>query len=142
MILFTNDSNFCCVLFTERIFFLVICISLFFDQEMYQQFLDGDDVKSLGIERDPFWEPIEDMLIGTGIAFLQSLSFALDFDDKLTITDYNGLEEGHLIVRILPCDRFGKPLDDDSFVDDPSELLGKPYSFKVGAVNLFCVGFN
>lgn len=39
-------------------------------------------------EQDPFWEPPEDVLIGTASVFLQSLSYALDFDDKLSITDY------------------------------------------------------
>jgi len=39
-------------------------------------------------EEDPFWEPPEDVLIGTASVFLQSLSYALDFDDKLSITDY------------------------------------------------------
>lgn len=43
---------------------------------------------SLPKEEDPFWEPPEDVLIGTANVFLQSLSFALDFDDKLSITDY------------------------------------------------------
>lgn len=43
---------------------------------------------SLPKEEDPFWEPPEDVLIGTASVFLQSLSFALDFDDKLSITDY------------------------------------------------------
>ena len=39
-------------------------------------------------EEDPFWEPPEDILIGTANVFLQSLAYALDFDDKLTVTDY------------------------------------------------------
>ena len=39
-------------------------------------------------EEDPFWEPPEDILIGTANVFLQSLSYALDFDDKLAVTDY------------------------------------------------------
>lgn len=39
-------------------------------------------------EEDPFWEPAEDTLIGTANVFLQSLGFALDFDDKITITDF------------------------------------------------------
>lgn len=43
-----------------------------------------------------------------------------------------GNEEGHLYVNITPCTQQGKPLaDEDSFVEDPSELLGKPFHFKV-----------
>ena len=48
---------------------------------------------SLPREEDPFWEPPEDVLIGTASVFLQSLSFALDFDDKLSITDYKVLRQ-------------------------------------------------
>lgn len=56
---------------------------------MYQRYLDGDDdVLTLPKEEDPFWEPPEDVLIGTSNVFLQSLSYALDFDDKVVITDF------------------------------------------------------
>ena len=50
--------------------------------------MDGEDLSKLPKEEDPFWEPPEDVLIGTASVFLQSLSYALDFDDKLAITDY------------------------------------------------------
>lgn len=55
---------------------------------MYQKFIDGEDISKIPKEQDPFWEDIEDVLIGTANLFLQSLAFALDFDDKLTVTDY------------------------------------------------------
>nr|XP_054748335.1 kinesin-like protein KIF28 isoform X2 [Lytechinus pictus] len=101
-------------------------------QDLYQRYLDGDDdVLSLPKEEDPFWEPPEDVLIGSANVFLQSLSYALDFDDKVTITDFKGAEQGYLIVNVSPCNQTGKTLPDDEFVDDPSELLGKPYHFKV-----------
>ncbi|PVD20791.1 hypothetical protein C0Q70_18952 [Pomacea canaliculata] len=69
-------------------------------QEMYQQYLDGEDVLKRPKEEDPFWEPTEDVLIGTASVFLQSLSYALDFDDRLTITDYKGQEEGRLYIYV------------------------------------------
>lgn len=61
---------------------------VFVFQEMYQKFIDGEDVSKIPKEQDPFWEDIEDVLIGTANLFLQSLAFSLDFDDKLTVTDY------------------------------------------------------
>ncbi|XP_035680266.1 kinesin-like protein KIF28P isoform X7 [Branchiostoma floridae] len=101
-------------------------------QELYQRHLDGDeDVMKIPKEEDPFWEPPEDVLIGTANVFLQSLSYALDFDDKLSVTDYKGVEEGNLYVNITPCSDKGKPLDEDFFVEDPQELLGKPFHYKV-----------
>lgn len=98
---------------------------------MYQKYLDGEDVLKIPKEQDPFWEPPEDVLIGTANVFLQSLSYALDFDDKLAVTDYKGQEEATLYVNVAPCTQNGKPLDEDYFVDNPEELLGKPYHFKV-----------
>ncbi|KAL8592992.1 hypothetical protein ACOMHN_017922 [Nucella lapillus] len=101
-------------------------------QNKYQEYLDGDeDAFNLQKDQDPFWEPTEDVLVGTASVFLQSLSFALDFDDKLIITDYKGAQEGQLYVDITPCSQSGKPLDEDYFVEDPNDLLSKPYHFKV-----------
>ena len=58
-------------------------------QDLYQKWLDGDDgVIRIAEDQDPFWEPTEDVLIGTGNIFLQSLAYSLDFDDDITIADY------------------------------------------------------
>ncbi len=51
-----------------------------------------------------------------------------------TITDYKGDDQGQLHIAIDPCDTKGNELPEDYFVDDPSELLHKPYSFKVSFV--------
>lgn len=66
--------------------------------------------------------------------FLQSLSYALDFADDLSITDYKGLEEGKLMVSIIPCSQSGMMLNEDNFVEDSKDLLGKPFHFKVLSV--------
>ena len=51
--------------------------------------MDGDAaLANIPREEDPFWEPPEDILVGTANVFLQSLAYALDFDDKLSVTDY------------------------------------------------------
>ena len=63
-------------------------------------------------------------------------SYALDFEDKLAITDYKGQEEGFIYVNVTPCTQAGKALDEDYFVDDSADLLGKPYYFKVGCNKL------
>ncbi|CAB3998979.1 kinesin KIF28P [Paramuricea clavata] len=101
-------------------------------QDLYQKFLDGDaGVANIPHEEDPFWEPPEDTLVGTANVFLQSLAYALDFDDKLSVTDYKGSEQASLYVNVTPCNQSGKSLDEDYFVDDTKELLGKPYHYKV-----------
>ncbi|KAK3605709.1 hypothetical protein CHS0354_013504 [Potamilus streckersoni] len=100
-------------------------------QEMYQKYLDGEDLSKILKEEDPFWEPTEDVLIGTANVFLQSLSFALDFDDTILVSDYKGNEEGTLKVDVTPCHQNGKALEEEYFVEDPKDLMGKPYHFKV-----------
>lgn len=47
------------------------------------------------------------------------------------ITDYKGDEQGTLAVNISPCKKNGSPLGEDFYVEEPAELLGKGYGFKV-----------
>lgn len=77
-------GHFCCTLFKYD---LNDHFPLFI-QEHYQRSIDGEDMSKIPKEEDPFWEPPEDVRIGTASVFLQSLSYELDFDDKLSITDY------------------------------------------------------
>ncbi|CAK8695890.1 unnamed protein product [Clavelina lepadiformis] len=101
-------------------------------QELYQKYIDGDEgYKNIKQDDDPFYDPTEDVMVGSANVFLQSLSYALDFDDKLVITDYKGQEEGSLYVTVTPCTANGQSLDEDSFIEEPQELLGKPYYFKI-----------
>lgn len=64
------------------------CYSCLYPQDMYQRWMDGEDISKVQKEEDPFWEPPEDVLVGTANVFLQSLAYALDFNDKLAVTDY------------------------------------------------------
>ena len=35
------------------------------------------------------------------------------------------------VINVSPCYANGKPLNEEFFVEDPSELLGKDFHFKV-----------
>ena len=100
---------------------------------MYQQWLDGDeDVLKKPQDEDPFWEPTEDVLIGTANVFLMGLSYCMGNEvEKFTVTDYKGQEEGVLTISIDPCNQNGSFLGDDAYVDSPDDLLGHPLHFKV-----------
>ncbi|CAF0889778.1 unnamed protein product [Adineta ricciae] len=101
-------------------------------KEHYQKFLDGgEDILYIAKEDDPFWEPAEDVLIGSANAFVQSLAYLLDFDDEIAIVDHKGLEHGRLTLNISPCLSNGQILTEEHFIDQPEELLNKPYYFKV-----------
>lgn len=107
-------------------------------QTLYQEWSDADDpdrVMGPPTKQDPFYEPVEDILIGTANAFLQSLSYAMDFQDTLSIVDYKGEEQGRVRIEVVPCTANGDALDDDMIVDEPAELLDKPYSFTINIVS-------
>ena len=53
------------------------------------------------------------------------MSYGLDFEDKLMLTDHRGNDQGSLSVVLTPCTKKGSPLGDDYFVEDPKELLDK-----------------
>ena len=78
--------------------------------------------------------------MGRSMVYLQSLSYGLDFDDRFPVMNNKGEEEGRLHINITPCDSKGKHLDDDPdfYIEDPEQLLGKPFHFLVQRfLNLF-----
>ena len=101
--------------------------------EMYQQYIDNDDSwKKISENEDPFLDPPEPVLLGYSTVFLQSLAFALDFEDpNLPINDHKGQESGQISVALVPCNKSGTPLGEDDFVEDATELIGKPFYFKI-----------
>uniref|UniRef100_A0A1I8HLB6 Kinesin-like protein n=1 Tax=Macrostomum lignano TaxID=282301 RepID=A0A1I8HLB6_9PLAT len=100
--------------------------------ELYQRFQAGDaSVHSVAKDADPFWEPPEEVTVGTATLFLQSLAYCLDFEDRLPIVDHRGVVEGHVTAGLTPCDSDGRPLGEDEFVEEPEDLLGRPLRFNV-----------
>ncbi|KAL8576237.1 hypothetical protein ACOMHN_006160 [Nucella lapillus] len=122
-------------------------------QEMYQNFMEGDKDWDVTKEKDPFWEPAgstdvqigfvhekdpfwepagsTDVQIGSVHVFLQSLSYLVELQENLSITDHKGNDKGHLQLEILPCDKQWKELTEDIYVEDPKDLAGKPLHFKI-----------
>ncbi|CAF4431541.1 unnamed protein product [Rotaria socialis] len=101
-------------------------------KDHYQKFLDGkEDILYISKEDDPFWDPLEDVLIGTANVFLQSLMYCMDFADEISIFDHKFLEQGCLSVNLSPCLPNGDALTKEKFIDQPDELLNKPYNFKI-----------
>ncbi|TPP58498.1 Kinesin protein [Fasciola gigantica] len=107
-------------------------------QDLYQKYL-SQEATDVSNEADPFWEPLEDRLVGVAPAFLQTLSYKLDVEDRLKIMSIEGDQVGTLDYQLMPCTRSGRPLGelhprglpDSEFVDQPCELLGKPFHFKI-----------
>ncbi|KAL3836511.1 hypothetical protein ACJMK2_021937 [Sinanodonta woodiana] len=102
-------------------------------QEMYTDSLEGDDPWDLPPETDPFYEDVKvDSHIGSVKVYLKSLAFLIDANEQLDITDYRGQEIGKLNIELLPCDAKGKVMgDQDVFVENPNDLVGKDINFKL-----------
>ena len=111
--------------------------------EMYQNYVDGDPDWDLPEDIDPFYETVAShVLIGQAQIHLKCLAYQIGFEESVIITDYQAQERGYLQVEIVPLKQDETPIgddDDDYFVEEPAELIGKnmKYRFKiVGAKGL------
>ncbi|XP_022088583.1 kinesin-like protein KIF28P [Acanthaster planci] len=97
----------------------------FLIKDLYQKFQESDGDTIVQQAADPFWDPVEDILLGTCHVWLMSLAYLMGVNDEFEVQNDQGKEEGVMTVKILPCDKKGRALGDDSMTLDPSELLGK-----------------
>jgi len=77
-------------------------------RQMHMQFVIflGGNIDSLNkkypASKDPFYDPLQDVLVGTAVAYLNPLSYILAIDQPLTILDQRGSAEGELLLNIKP----------------------------------------
>ena len=81
-------------------------------------------------DRDPFFDPPEDQLIGKATIFLSGLTYFLSVEETTPIIDYKGKDEGELKVRIIPHMGEEPPADgdeenDEDFVENLEDIIGK-----------------
>ncbi|XP_076366810.1 kinesin-like protein KIF28 isoform X1 [Tachypleus tridentatus] len=104
---------------------------LYVMKEMYQNYESGEEW-DLPKERDPFIEDINtEVRIGNVQVFLQPLAYMVEQKEQLEITDFKGTEVGIMNVEVVPCTETGKEYseNDDVFIDNPTELIGKNLHF-------------
>ncbi|XP_063147390.1 kinesin-like protein KIF28 [Candoia aspera] len=102
----------------------------FLMEELYQQFLDGEDVQ-VDEENDPFWDPVEAIHLGSAHIWLQSLAYCMKLEEQIELLNSEGMEEATILVNIIPCLQNGRPLAEDDMIIDPLELLGKRINFQI-----------
>ncbi|XP_060068434.1 kinesin-like protein KIF28P [Ylistrum balloti] len=98
--------------------------------DLYSQFMDDGSLK-VAKEKDPFWDPVEDIFLGSCHILLQSLSYGLEVDEHFALHNYHGKEEAVMHVQLLPCDAKGQLLSEDDRIYEPAELLGQPFHLSV-----------
>uniref|UniRef100_A0A8D0CWI2 Si:rp71-84d9.1 n=1 Tax=Sander lucioperca TaxID=283035 RepID=A0A8D0CWI2_SANLU len=104
----------------------------FLMEEAYQQHQaekSGDNVNQG--DKDPFWDPVEPLLLGTAHLWLQSLAFRIPLEEQLEVLGSEGTEEAILQAQLVPCTFTGLPLGEDDILIDPSELLGRRLDFQL-----------
>ncbi|XP_041350719.1 kinesin-like protein KIF28P [Gigantopelta aegis] len=106
--------------------------------EIYQRHIEGERI-TLSHDNDPFWDPVEDIYLASCHVRLQSLSYNLDVDEHFALHNYHGKEEGVVHVRLVPCDRAGRPLGEDHMME-PADLLDKPFDFTLSLLQ--CMGLR
>ncbi|RWS14549.1 kinesin-like protein KIF28P, partial [Dinothrombium tinctorium] len=107
---------------------------LYVMKEMYRNYEEGAEEWDLPEDRDPFVEDANTVSrIGCVQVFLQPLAFMVELKEQLEIIDYKGKEVGLINLEFVPCASNGKEFTelDDTFVDSPSELIGKDVHFVI-----------
>ncbi|XP_062981482.1 kinesin-like protein KIF28 [Elgaria multicarinata webbii] len=109
----------------------------FLMEELYQRFLDGEDVQ-VDKESDPFWDPVEIIHLGSAHIWLQSLAYCMKLEEQTELLNSEGMEEAIILITIIPCSPNGRALGEDDMVIDPLELLGKRIDFHINILQ--CLG--
>nr|XP_042701772.1 kinesin-like protein KIF28P [Chrysemys picta bellii] len=109
----------------------------FLMEEIYQHFLDGEDVY-VGQDHDPFWDPVEVIHLGSAHIWLQSLAYCMKLEEQTEVLNSEGMEEAILLINIAPCSRDGRAFGEDDMVIDPLELLGRRIDFQIHILQ--CLG--
>ncbi|XP_056135305.1 kinesin-like protein KIF28 [Lampris incognitus] len=109
----------------------------FLMEEVYQQHQteqSGGKVLSMTAmprDKDPFWDPLEPLLLGSAHLWLQSLAFRIALEEQLEVLGSEGTEEAILQAQLVPCTPTGLTLSEDDILIDPSELLGRRLDFQL-----------
>lgn len=105
-------------------------------KDILENYFETNELPILSKEQDPFWDPPEPHLIGQSFLKLMSLAYILDYSCELAIVGEKG-SCGSLNVKVVPTDEKGEKNlssemeENGEYIDDPNELLGKRFDFKV-----------
>ncbi|CAD8078169.1 unnamed protein product [Paramecium primaurelia] len=106
-------------------------------KDLLERYFESNQLLSLPKDQDPFWDPPEARVIGSGFLKLQALAYLMDNPCDLTLVGEH-FQCGTLKVNLIPTDETGqRNLSEDIEdgieppVEDPSELVGRRFDFRV-----------
>ncbi|KAM4694240.1 kinesin-like protein KIF28 [Discoglossus pictus] len=108
----------------------------FLMEELYQRFLDGE--VNMDPEKDPFWDPVEVIHLGSAHIWLQSLAYCMKLEEQTELLNSEGAEEAILVINITPFSSTGRAFGEEDIVIDPLELLGRKIVFQIHILQ--CLG--
>lgn len=87
-------------------------------------------------ENDPFYDDVEDVLIGKSTIYLDSIKYCLPIEEATPIIDYKGTDHGELLLRIVPHTSEAVPKsalnqvddvddEDEEFCENIEEIIGQ-----------------
>jgi len=94
---------------------------------------DDDDDDDEGEKPDPWYHSPAFVILGCATCFLDSLTYNIEFDEKVNIVDYKGRNEGQLHFSVYPCTEAGAHLDEDDVNEEPENLIGQPMYLEMKA---------
>jgi len=92
---------------------------------------DDEDEDDEADAPDPFYHSPSFVVVGCATCFLDSLSYNIEFDEKVNIVDYKGRNEGQIHVTVYPCDDADKTLSEDDVNEEPESQIGHPMNLRV-----------
>jgi len=104
------------------------------EQEGEEQ--DGDEEEEEDEDEDadapdPFYHSPAFVVVGCATCFLDSLSYNIEFDEKVNIVDYKGRNEGQIHVTVFPCDDGDQVLSEDDVNEEPESQIGIPMNLRI-----------
>jgi len=103
-------------------------LSEYFDTEVRPTFENKD--------KDPWWDPVEPIIVGTSYLGLRPLTYAMGSEEvtsKILSSEGKDCQRGFLKAEFDVTDTKGEPVDEDLYADveDKNDLLGKAYNFRM-----------
>jgi hypothetical protein len=95
---------------------------------------------------DPFWDPKEFFLFGTGVCILKNILYRFQLQQKVGFIGYQG-DLGYINLNLIPINDQGEIIEDEDMeeeIEEPDDLIKKEMSchYKIEIEKLFLYDFK